>query len=310
MAFTVEQIGAVHQATQILEDAGLLTTSSDTTDLSSQLQELLQSYLLSAGEPALVNPHYSSPSPRSFTPAEIASGANRVTGKSYINCVIEHPLGAIVEYPTSCPDTIAVAHRFKIHSGDFVDPTKNIQYSLGDPQGSFENVICHLLCDTETLEPVHCRQTKKGCEFFLFLIYIYCIYSNKILGRGIKICSFAASSTAMIPLLVAPQLDAYCEVVLKTLAFYCAVIEHGCLFQTKEAPEHLVPGDSDELEPDQPEESDDEDGFVNGDTLGTGYHDLYEILRDSRAHDPSDFCRGRLIFLRGIYGQPFIQYMS
>ena len=96
--------------------------------------------------------------------------------------------------------------------------------------------------------------------------------------------------------------DSQQEVFLKTLAFYCALIERGCLFSTEmDSNTHI---------------SRDEDGTDNecaGDEDGSesmAAAELYDILFDMRSRElTAARCNGQLMFRRDIYQRPFIQYV-
>ncbi|KAF8488095.1 hypothetical protein BU17DRAFT_59782, partial [Hysterangium stoloniferum] len=92
---------------------------------------------------------------------------NKTTRQSYASALIEHPIGAIVEYPESgSQPKYSVAHHFHINPKNFIHPKENIQYSLGDVHGSHENVTCYLLRDIHTKEPVSCKQLKTRCKSY------------------------------------------------------------------------------------------------------------------------------------------------
>ncbi|KAF8525595.1 hypothetical protein BU17DRAFT_41669, partial [Hysterangium stoloniferum] len=136
---------------------------------------------------------------------------NKTTHQSYASALIEHPIGAIVEYPESgSQPKYSVAHHFHINPKNFIHPKENIQYSLGDVHGSHENVTCYLLRDIHTKEPVSCKQLKTRC-------------------RSVKQCSFISTQPHTAGASRQP-FDATKEVFLKTLAFFCALQENGCLF--------------------------------------------------------------------------------
>lgn len=167
MPLSVSQLGALREAHQILEDAGLVGRDNAVAEAPglTQLQDILDLHLNSHPHPFLSN--YTPPTATPFTPDELQSGENRITRQGYVQAIVEHPAGATVEYPqTGSQSGEAVAHRFCVDpkSLNVVNPKLNIQYSLGDEHGSRANVTCHLLRDIDTQDPVSCRQTKISCK--------------------------------------------------------------------------------------------------------------------------------------------------
>jgi len=114
---------------------------------------------------------YNPPSATPFTPQEILDNKSRLTRQAYVHAVIEHPLGAVVQYPeTGSEIGYGVAHIFPIdlEARSFINPRSNMQYSLGDPQGYHHNVKCHQLRNAETGEPMSCLQQKANCMLSLY----------------------------------------------------------------------------------------------------------------------------------------------
>ena len=109
---------------------------------------------------------------------------------------------------------------------------------------------------------------------------------------GAKRCSFSNSlefEKAQSPI---EQLsDDTREVFMKTLGFFCAVQEGGCLFSVGE--DEIACSSSPSEESNQRPAS-----------------GLYKILRDNRAgeKDPHQ-CSGKLLFCRDEYYSPFIKYI-
>ncbi|KAF8591036.1 hypothetical protein K439DRAFT_1611379 [Ramaria rubella] len=100
MPLGIDQLGAKHQAKEILEMAGLL--SDPDISETSQLKDIinrLDMHLGSEPHPSLI---YSQTAPSTavpFTSQQILTGANHVTRQSYIQAMVEHPIHSIVEYP-------------------------------------------------------------------------------------------------------------------------------------------------------------------------------------------------------------------
>ncbi len=177
MPLSFEQLGAVWQAKQLLEDAGLFPSDQSPEAAAAnivQLQELFSGNLNDSNQSETVGLHYVPQPATPFTPEALESGANCLTWKAHVTAKVEHPIGAIVEYPeTGSQTNESVMHIFHVNSADpmFVNPRKNLQYSLGTPQGRHSNVSCHLLHDTETEKPAICLQAKATCAQIFQLIY-------------------------------------------------------------------------------------------------------------------------------------------
>ena len=174
MLLSFEQIGAVLQARKILEDAGLFLSGQSPEAAAAnmaQLQELFSGKLNDINQSKSIGLCYVPQHATQFTPEALISGANCLTcsWKAQVTAKVEHPIGAIVEYPeTSSHTDESVAHIFHVDPMNpaSVDPRKNLQYSLGDPHGCHSNVSCHLLRDTETKRPAVCLQAKATCAQF------------------------------------------------------------------------------------------------------------------------------------------------
>ena len=87
--------------------------------------------------------------------------------KGYVHAILDHPLGAVVEYPQSghSPGQ-AVAHRFTVDSFNCINPRDNIQYSLGGTtavKGSRPKGNCYLFSSAMG-KPLPCIVTHIGCE--------------------------------------------------------------------------------------------------------------------------------------------------
>jgi len=178
MPLSVAQVSAIQQAKEILMEAGLLDCNDFAqTHEGAQLQNILDLDLVSAPHPSVVDTQYLAPPATPFMPQEIATGANQLTRQAYVHAMVQHPPGAIVEYPeTGIRLGEAVAHKFCLsavkpsNNGHNFYPRANIQYLLGDKEGYHTKVTCHLLHCVETGELVACRQLKTNCESVLFSV--------------------------------------------------------------------------------------------------------------------------------------------
>ncbi|KAJ7273845.1 hypothetical protein C8J57DRAFT_1034718, partial [Mycena rebaudengoi] len=89
---------------------------------------------------------YHSPPARAFTAEEIQHDFNCINRQTYVHALLEHPVGAIVEYPeTGATAGVRIAHRFSVDPANFSHPKENFQYSLGDSRGGEPYVYCGLL---------------------------------------------------------------------------------------------------------------------------------------------------------------------
>ncbi|KAF8590817.1 hypothetical protein K439DRAFT_1657169 [Ramaria rubella] len=290
MPLSVEQLGALHQAKEILEASGLLGDSdgSETGQLQNILHTL-ETHLGSAPHHSLIYSKTLIPNAIPFTSQEILLGANRVTRQSYVQGIIEHPAHTIIEYPqTGSKMGEAIAHRFLINpkQSSFVNPKDNIQYSLGDVHGRRASVTCHLLRDAKTQKPVDCLQIKLSC-------------------RCLKYCSFNVPKLTTLPQKSRHDSPG-CEVFLKTLAFYCAIIEHGCPFSSESESFQSESVDGSTELPGRFPQNLDEESEEDSESESDG--DDYELLLDIRArHGPKHHCNGHPILRYDQYRKPFIQ---
>ena len=99
-----------------------------------------------------------------FIPSEIKEGHHCVNRKTSADAIVEHPKGAIVEYPqTGEFDKQIVTHIFHVDPLSFHQPKSSFQYSLGDGHGSLESVRCFMLRDSSN-HPVQCEVLKTSCK--------------------------------------------------------------------------------------------------------------------------------------------------
>ncbi|KAF8587966.1 hypothetical protein K439DRAFT_1280687, partial [Ramaria rubella] len=102
-----------------------------------RIQNILDSHLTPVSNPLIQNSQYTPSLAAPFTAKEISAGRNQMTQQGYVQGIIEHPAGAIIEFPqTGSKDGKAIAHRFSVDLKlVFINPKDNIQYSLGDNHG-------------------------------------------------------------------------------------------------------------------------------------------------------------------------------
>jgi hypothetical protein len=95
----------------------------------------------------------------------IIRSRQRLTRQSYVDALVNHPPGAVIEFPMSgVSHGEAVAHIFELLGAKWVHPKDNVQYSLGDRHGGHADVRCHLLTNAAGESPVVCYQTMLSCQ--------------------------------------------------------------------------------------------------------------------------------------------------
>jgi len=151
------------------------------TDIFSPSREVGNPLSTTHPLPSILTPStpllsYNPPVPHIFTSDEIRAKKSQLTRQAYIHGLVEHPPGAIVEYPESgSAENLGIGHVFHvdIKADHFTNPRGNSQYSLGEPQGYHHNVTCLQLRDSETNEPVLCLQKKSSCKSYCFYVIFF-----------------------------------------------------------------------------------------------------------------------------------------
>jgi len=107
-------------------------------------------------------------------------------------------------------------------------------------------------------------------------------------GGGICCCHFARFPTGPnVSEMLRQDSITSCEVFMKTLVFFCALKQNGCLFNAEEF---------------KPEDHNMESGS------GTGNVSLYETLCDIHSlTSSSQHCNGKLIFKKDSFGKSYIE---
>ncbi|KAF8835761.1 hypothetical protein BDN67DRAFT_984400 [Paxillus ammoniavirescens] len=264
------------------------TSRSDTPDTPSPSPSPLPTHLPA---PAFLTAHYKPPRSHSFTPMEVSQGINKLNRETTVNHIIKHPYNAIVKYPETgdAPD-VAIAHVFNMnpHPDHFCHPCFNFQYSLGGGHGGHDGVICRLLKST-TGSPVICSKLRTMC-------------------KGLQYCSFRPPSNAMHSftsrqvLLIkvstldatahTPQDDAHHKVFLKTIGFYCALVDKGCTFSSTTD----FPDSSDTIQ-------------QENNTLDNAENDNIDHTRSSCHKRKVPRCHRRLVLKFNNFHQPYIHTM-
>lgn len=127
----------------------------------------------------------------------------------------------------------------------------------------------------------------------LFLIKI-------IVGKGLKHCSVRSlNSLPLPPLHLDSVAEAKKEIFVKTLAFFCTLVEKGCAFDLRKDGEDI---DSIGLTDDDPESELESDE--------SGSETSTRIFKDSRRKKPlASFCKGKLDMRLDEYGRSSVQYV-
>jgi len=166
------QRNALATANALLASVGLNTVPLPVSLLPSPSRALSAAPIstsasspLGAASAVVQGSRYIAPPARPFSEEEIAAHLHRINRQLTVDAFVDHPVGAIVEYPqTGLQETSVVAHRFSVDPNNFYHPKTNIQYSLGGTHGAELDVFCgHLLCD-ETGTSVACHKLKTKCS--------------------------------------------------------------------------------------------------------------------------------------------------
>ncbi|KAJ7242720.1 hypothetical protein C8J57DRAFT_1526083 [Mycena rebaudengoi] len=277
MPLSSVQLSAVLEAKKILDDVDLTTTTNlDDSDFLEVRRVVSQALSATSSLSAIQGSLYHSPPARAFTAEEIRRDFNCINRQTYVHALLEHPVGAIVEYPeTGATAGVRIAHRFSVDPANFSHPKENFQYSLGDSRGGEPYVYCGLLLLGSNGSPASCKE--------------------------LKYCSARALSPPLTPLALDSLAEAEKEIFFKTLGFYCTLAEKGCGFDLRADGAEvgftgLTDGD-DDLDP----ESSSECCESNTETST-------KIIRDSQRRKPSSsVCKGQLELRLDEYGRSFVQ---
>lgn len=326
MNLSTSQLEAILEAKAILEKAGLSPTAVLTPETSvntphhsssspyklSSLDSPSRTYCTAS---LLVQAsRYDAPLAIPFSEEECRDECNRINRKTQLVALVEHPLGAIVEYPqTGSKAKESVGHRFTIDPDNFVHPKGSFQYSLGDNHGGRSNVFCKLLVDDRG-QLVSCKNLQTSCELlteFIAKFSSHLAFSN--LGKSLKICSscpdgtleshsFTSRSRIILSALDDSSSSAQEEVFSKTLALYSTLLERGCSFNAELehqlSPEPLLDFSDSDSGSEDLSDSDSDEPLVDEDRL-------YDP--QSRRPSQEHACRGRILLVRDKYQRPIIQ---
>ncbi|KAF8581224.1 hypothetical protein K439DRAFT_1619219 [Ramaria rubella] len=221
MVLTALQQQAVQDAQQLLLDSGLEIPLNQSPD---KFLNSLRAIPMVFPNPldnliSIPNLQYEAPKAIFLTKEQNMPQEFKLTRKSAVHAIIDHPVESIVEYPeTGSLHGVAIAHIFAISPSQYIHPKDNLQYSLRDSKGGHKNVGCYLL--KSRLCPgklVPCYQTKVSC-------------------RSVKGCMFVGAESkpgcdlnqTIQPRTAGFSPDAHHEVFLKTLSIFVTVASKRC----------------------------------------------------------------------------------
>ncbi|KAH7903935.1 hypothetical protein BJ138DRAFT_1019827 [Hygrophoropsis aurantiaca] len=272
MEFTDTQRLALQNAQQILDSVGLSPRdlNDDSVSNASTPRAATPPSSSCSPSPVILCSQYEPPPACFFTPDEVSRKLNKVNRLTSVHARVEHPVGALVEYPqTGAIDGQSVAHIFAVDPKAFQHPRLSFQYSTGDGHGGRPNVKCFLLRDDAGM-PVVCYNLKTSCD------------------RS-KLSSLLSSiSTAAPPAVNSAEK----EVFMKTFAFYCALRDKGCAFESDDS----FSSQADDPSPDYVDADANSDNDTN-----------FGCISASRRPAKDNKCKGKLVILVDKYQQPFIQ---
>jgi hypothetical protein len=178
-------------------------------------------------------------------------------------------------------------------------PKVNTQYSLGDVKGGQFNLLCGTLLVSNKNKggQISCKKETISCR----LLSVPSKYHNSAdmtpPGKGLETCE--ACSTATLSC-VAPN---HCntspgeEIFMRTLAFFCALIEKGCAFNIETDSKHFI----------QDDRHDWESEISSGSEADSEEQEVTDCWRKTSSLKK---CKGKLVMCFGKYRQHFIQYVS
>ncbi|KAG1887408.1 uncharacterized protein F5891DRAFT_967475 [Suillus fuscotomentosus] len=238
------QRSAVQNAQALLESAGLsprdldsVSPSPSPTPLSPVHIASTPLHLSTVTAPAIqhacshptISTYYIPPPARPFTDEDRVREFHRVTRRTSAHSLVEHPVGAIVEYPqTGQYANESVAHIFHIDpttSKSSLRPQSSFQYSLGDGHGGKTISRCLMLRDAEG-HPVSCTSLKTSCTSLKI-----CSARKRDMSTHHSTNIFEVSSHCQTVSRTdsnSPASAADREIFERTLALYMALYERGC----------------------------------------------------------------------------------
>ncbi|KAG2110340.1 uncharacterized protein F5147DRAFT_772592 [Suillus discolor] len=255
---------------------------------------------------AVAGTRYTPPPAQPFTVEDRLQGRHCVTRKTSAHAIIEHPIGATVEYPqTRRHADESIAHIFHINPSMFTSTLhlkSSFQYSLGDRHGGQIIGKCLMLHDAGG-QPVSCAKLRTSC-------------------KGLKICSgrqhdISAHHFTNVSEVLAhhpstlrrrgPAGTADQELFEKTLAFFVALSLRGCSPHSPTDGQNNtdVVGDS-SIDIDDDFEGLTADQYL--DSISTSSDtDLHIGCIPSSRRPVKKKCNGRLVMHFDAYNQPFIR---
>ncbi|KAF9232988.1 hypothetical protein BU15DRAFT_66970 [Melanogaster broomeanus] len=321
MSLSNPQLTALHNIQALIQSAGLsphdlshiaLSPSpsppapSIDDDQDRKSAPMVHSLAECSQHPTFTALRYIPPQARFYSLCEIRQGLNRINRKTSASAVVEHPTGAIVEYPqTGAIPGQGIAHIFNVDPTTFspaYHPKASFQYSLGDGHGGHQSVQCLMLRDEQGW-PVQCQVLKTSC-------------------KGLKICSARIRDEAHHHFTNHEEISAQLlqsssrssdhsaekEVFMKTLGFFCALQEKGCPF----ASDDISASVSGRTHDSPSDATGNDDGRSNEGVSCTQYIDNIDVVVDGGSSRLSrrpnvKHCQGKLVMENDKYNQPFIR---
>ncbi|EJD42614.1 hypothetical protein AURDEDRAFT_168425 [Auricularia subglabra TFB-10046 SS5] len=221
---------------------------------------------------------------------------NKCTRQLRCAGIVEHPLGAVVEYPeTGSVVGESIAHRFPIDPSSDYRPQGNFQYSLSNERhGSTKEVECLLLVEGQS---VKCKSVEYGCGCLRMCAFKGSgQYSDD--GQGDLSHSFTTPSE-QLPLRAQTHAAAVhssslaeVEVFHRTLGFFCGLMKHGCSLRPD--PAYTAPSDDESGNSDS-----DIIGEADGDSEGQTFRDRRSQLRRG--------CTGAILMKTNSNGHSYLE---
>ena len=168
MDLSTTQREALDHAQAILDEVGLSSCNLESISAPSPTPSLpcasTSPSLPSVPLPAILGSRYIPKRAHPFFPNKIKQELNRINHCSFIDVIVHHPPGAIMEYPqTGSSDSKSITHIFAVNLTNFNHPKASFQYSLGNSHGGHSGVFCGLLHHPSG-EPIRCNKLRTLCK--------------------------------------------------------------------------------------------------------------------------------------------------
>ncbi|KAI0054384.1 hypothetical protein BV25DRAFT_1949705 [Artomyces pyxidatus] len=325
MSLSEQQRAAILRARIELQAAGIDVPASE--PLEADIRPFLEVFKRAEASPSRPPPStsYRPPPAHVFTDTEIHDRQNRLNRETTVDGLVDHPLGALVEFPeTGSSAGKAVAHRFRIDPSAFQDPKDNIQYSLGDGHGGHKARQCYFLRSSSTGKPVPCKHLRTTC-------------------RSVKTCNFRPDGGSDAPTATCDHLDgggmawysssaiarskmrldyiledemhesygpsrpAEQQVFEKTLGFYCALRAEGCRFRVQEMIGGTRNLGTSFSEPSSDGGDDNDNVSVSPASSDSEVDNLRTLVAPDARRHPRDHCPGKIVMVTNSAGRSWVQ---